>query len=132
MPKTMLLGAHVPNAGGAHKSYAFAQGWQCSAMQVFTKSPNQWAAKDLTDDECAAFIAAAGPSGVQVVTAHDSYLINLASPDSLILDKSQKAFRIELERCERMAIPFLVTHMGSHMESGEEAGLKQLAASIDK
>jgi deoxyribonuclease-4 len=132
MASNMLLGAHVPNAGGAYKSYAFADGWQCSAMQIFTKSPNQWAAKALSDDECSAFIEAAKPSGVKVVTAHDSYLINLASPDPLILAKSQNAFRIELERCERLAIPFLVTHMGSHMESGEEAGLKQLAASLDK
>ena len=71
-------------------------------------------------------------SGVNAVTAHDSYLINLASPDPAILERSQLAFRDELERCERMAIPYLVTHMGSHMEAGEEAGLRQLAASLDR
>src|SRR5262249_10902474 len=107
----MLLGAHVPNAGGAYKSYEFADNWQCTAMQIFTKSPNQWATKDLTDEECATFIEAGKQSGVKVVTAHDSYLINLASPDPNILEKSHKAFRIELERCERYNIPFLVTHM---------------------
>ena len=128
----MLLGAHVPNTGGAYKSYEYADNWQCTAMQIFTKSPNQWAAKALTDDDCATFIAAGKASGVKVVTAHDSYLINLASPDPTILAKSQNAFRIELERCERYGIPFLVTHMGSHMGAGEEAGLAQLAASIDK
>ena len=128
----MLLGAHVPNKGGAYKSYAFADDWQCTAMQIFTKSPSQWAAKTLNDEECAAFSAAGKTSDVKVVTAHDSYLINLASPDPTILGKSQNAFRIELERCEQYAIPFLVTHMGSHMGAGEEAGLKQLAASLDK
>lgn len=128
----MLLGAHVPNSGGAYKSYAFADDWQCTAMQVFTKSPNQWKSRALTDDECSAFIAAGKESGVKMVTAHDSYLINLASPDPAILERSQLAFRDELERCERMGIPYLVTHMGSHMEAGEEAGLRQLAASIDR
>lgn len=128
----MLLGAHVPNSGGAYKSYAFAEDWKCTAMQIFTKSPNQWKSRRLTDAECAEFVDAGKRSPVSVVTAHDSYLINLASPDPAILDRSQIAFRDELERCERMAIPYLITHMGSHMGAGEEAGLRQLALSIDK
>ncbi|MBI3734084.1 MAG: deoxyribonuclease IV [Chloroflexi bacterium] len=128
----MLLGAHFSASGGAHKAFAFADAWHCTAMQIFTKSPNQWASRALTDEECAKFATAAAQSGVMVVTAHDSYLINLASPDPLTLEKSQHAFRVELERCERLGVPFLVTHMGSHMGAGEEAGLRQLAASIDK
>ncbi len=128
----MLLGAHVPCVGGAHTSYQFADKWKCTAMQIFTKSPNQWACKDLSDEAIGKFIESGKASGVKVVTAHDSYLINLASPDPTLLAKSQNALRIELERCERYGIPFLVTHMGSHMGAGEAAGLKQLAASIDK
>jgi deoxyribonuclease-4 len=127
----MLLGAHVPNKGGAYQSYQLADDWRCAAMQIFTKSPSQWAAKELSDDECAAFIAAGKSSGVKVVMAHDSYLINLASPDAIILAKSQQAFRVELERCERLGISFLVTHMGSHKGAGEEVGLKQLVASLN-
>lgn len=128
----MLLGAHVPTAGGAFKAYDYANRWQCTAMQIFTKSPNQWAAKALNEEDMAKFVEAGKASGVKVITAHDSYLINLASPDLTLLKKSQSAFRDELERCEQLGIPFLVTHMGSHMGAGEEAGLKQLAASIDK
>lgn len=127
----MLLGAHVPTAGGIYKAYEWANDWQCTAMQVFTKSPSQWAAKALTDEDVARFVTAGKASAVKIVTAHDSYLINLASPDQQMLAKSQNAFRAELERCELLGIPFLVTHMGSHMGAGEAAGLKQLAASID-
>ncbi len=126
-----LLGAHVPAAGGMFTAYDWANDWQCTAMQVFTKSPSQWAARVLGDDEVAKFIAAGKASGVTAVTAHDSYLINLASPDAAILARSRSAFREELERCERLGIPYLVTHMGSHMGAGDETGLQVLAASID-
>src|SRR5512143_845458 len=126
-----LLGAHVPAAGGLFTAYDWANDWQCTAMQVFTKSPSQWAARALGDDDVARFTEAGKASGVSVVTAHDSYLINLASPDAAILERSRKAFREELERCERLGIPFLVTHMGSHMGAGDEVGLQVLAASIN-
>ncbi|MBI5877823.1 MAG: deoxyribonuclease IV [Chloroflexi bacterium] len=126
-----LLGAHVPAAGGMFNAYTWANDWDCTAMQVFTKSPNQWAARTLSDDEVSRFIAAGKESGVKVVTAHDSYLINLASPDDAIRAKSRNAFRDELERCERLEIPYLVTHMGSHMGQGDDTGLAVLAASID-
>src|SRR5205814_90561 len=62
--------------------------------------------------------------------AHDSYLINLAAPDDEILDRSRRAFRLELERAEALGIPWVVTHMGAHMESGEGAGLALLTTSI--
>ena len=127
-----LLGAHVPSVGGAYNAHLFAAKWRCTAMQIFTKSPNQWACKPIGDDDVAKFLAVGQTSGVKVVTAHDSYLINLASPNPELLAKSQAAFRVELERCERYAIPYLVTHMGSHMGAGDAAGLKQLAVSLDK
>jgi deoxyribonuclease-4 len=127
-----LVGAHVPSVGGAHNAYTFADDWGCTAMQIFTKSPNQWASKAIGDEDVSSFIEAGTRSGVKVVSAHDSYLINLASPSPDLLAKSQNAFRVELERCERYGIPYLVTHMGSHMGAGDEAGLNQLARSLDQ
>ncbi len=127
-----LVGAHVPSVGGAYNAYRVAAKWRCTAMQIFTKSPNQWASKPISDEDVANFMTEGKSSGVQTVTAHDSYLINLATPNAELRAKSQQAFRVELERCERYGIPFLVTHMGSHMGAGDEAGLKQLAESLDR
>ncbi len=131
MNSNHLLGAHVPCIGGAHNAYTYAAKWHCTAMQIFTKSPNQWACKPISDDDVARFVEVGKSAGVRVVTAHDSYLINLASPNADLLAKSRNAFRIELERCERYGIPFLVTHMGSHMGTGDAEGLRLLAASLD-
>ena len=128
---TPLVGAHVPCTGGYYTAYQVASKWRCTAMQIFTKSPNQWASKAIGDEDVSRFVSEGKGAGVHVVTAHDSYLINLASPNPELLVKSRQAFRIELERCERLGIPFLITHMGSHMGAGDEAGLALLAESLD-
>ena len=127
----MLLGAHVSSAGGHYKAFGYAEAWDCTAMQIFTKAPSNWRAKPISEEDAAKFREAAQASGVKVTVAHDSYLINLASPNPDILNKSLAAMREELERCEQLGVPYLVTHMGSHMGEGDDAGLAKLAQSID-
>lgn len=126
----MLIGAHMSIAGGAFKAFAQGEEAGCTTIQIFTKSSNQWKAKELTDDEIEKYHAEQKRTGIGPVIAHDSYLINLGSPDDALLTKSRNAFLVELERCEKFKIPYLVTHPGSHVGQGEEWGVKQIADSL--
>lgn len=128
----MLLGAHMSIAGGAFNALLDGQKATCDTIQIFTKQSNQWKAKPLTDEEIERFFAEQKNTGVAVACAHDSYLINLGSPDDELYEKSAEAFKIELERCEVLKIPQLVMHPGSHVGSGEDAGLKRIAAACNR
>jgi deoxyribonuclease-4 len=128
----MLLGAHMSIAGGVFNAPLDGKKATCDTIQIFTKSSNQWKAKTLGDDEIARFFEEQKNTGVTVACAHDSYLINLGSPDDELYNKSIEAFGIELERCHVLKIPSLVMHPGSHVGSGEETGLKRIAESFNK
>ena len=126
-----ILGAHVSIAGGVFNAPARGLEADCDAVQIFTKSSNQWKAKPLTDEGAEKFAAAQRETGVPVVCAHDSYLINLASPDDALYEKSRAAFAEEMQRCDFLGIENLVMHPGSHVGSGEEAGLKRIAEAFN-
>src|SRR5262245_38282297 len=110
-----LFGAHMSIAGGYHYAVEAAMKYRCQALQLFTKSSNQWKAKDLADEEVALFRKKYQESGLHVAIAHDSYLINLASPDDALYRKSVEAFVVEYQRSERLGLRYLVTHPGSHI-----------------
>ncbi len=126
----MLIGAHMSIAGGVYKAIEAGIKHKCTAIQMFTKSSNQWRAKPLGDKEKEKFHKLQEKSKILIV-AHDSYLINLASPKTDLLKKSREAFLIEMERCEVLRIPYLVMHPGSHVGSGEQEGLDKIVESLD-
>lgn len=128
----MLLGAHVSISGGVEKAPHNGKEATCDAVQIFTKSNNQWKAKPLTDEDAQKFFEAQKETGVTVACAHDSYLINLASPDPTLHKKSCDAFFEEMKRCDFLKVPYLVMHPGSHVGTGEEVGLKKIAESFNK
>jgi deoxyribonuclease IV len=127
-----LYGSHLSIAGGLHNALIEARSLRMDCVQVFTKNQRQWQAKPLTDGQIADWSDHRARTGIEVVVSHDSYLINLASPDAGNLDKSITLFREELLRCEALDIPWLVTHPGAHMGEGEAAGLKRVARSLDR
>jgi deoxyribonuclease-4 len=106
----------------------------CGAFQIFTKNQAQWSAPPLTGAVADAWFAALAEHGYRPsdVCAHDSYLINLAATDARNLALSRRAFVDEIERCARLGIPWLVLHPGSHLGAGEAAGLKAVAANLDR
>jgi deoxyribonuclease-4 len=119
-------------AGGMERSVERAVRVEATALQVFVKSSNQWAARPFAPGESEAFRAALADAGLQDHTlAHTAYLINLASPDDALWNRSLEALKVEIERCGALGIPFLVLHPGSHVGSGEEAGLKRVARALD-
>jgi deoxyribonuclease IV len=128
----MYLGAHVSTSGGVDKAPANGRDLGCQAIQVFTRNQMQWRARALAKKEVAAFQQGMAASKIMVAVAHDSYLINLGSPEGEVLRKSLEAFADEMERCEQLGIPYLVAHPGSHVGTGEAAGLKRIVESINR
>ncbi len=126
----LLLGAHRSTSGGRHHAFDSGMAIGCQAIQIFTSSPRQWKAAEITGDELAAWEAARAESSVELVVAHDSYLINLAAPDDAIRAKSVTAFTKELERCLALGIPFVVSHPGAHLEASPEEGLARFAGEL--
>ena len=114
----MLLGAHEPIAGGVSKAFARAEADGADCLQIFTRNARGWAAKPLAEEEIDAFRGEARRTG-KAVAAHSSYLINCASPDRDLRRKSWDALRDELGRCERLGIPALIFHPGSHDDEAE-------------
>jgi len=127
-----LFGAHMSVAGGLYKALLTAQAHGCQAVQLFTKNANQWQARDLSDDEIRIFRRTLRQTKLRHPTAHDSYLINLASPDETLYRRSIEAFIVELQRAEQLGLSYVVTHPGAHLDSGEEAGLERVARALDE
>jgi deoxyribonuclease-4 len=109
-----------------------AKALNCDTLQLFTKNAAHWSAPPLPEADIAAFRKAASQSSLRFLTAHDSYLINLASPDDANSAKSVNAFVDEMERAETLGLDYLVTHPGSHVGSGEEAGLARVIAGYEQ
>ncbi len=127
-----LLGAHMSIAGGVEKALLAGERAQCDAIQMFTKSSRQWAAEPYSAEEIQLFHHCQKETGIVKVIAHDSYLLNLGSPDEGLRKKSIRAFIDEMESCESLAIPNLIAHPGAHMGAGEKAGIKRVARSLDQ
>jgi deoxyribonuclease-4 len=120
------LGAHVSTQGGVHQAPGRGVAIGATAIQVFTKTPNQWREPEISPEVCESFQTALEPSGIATVVSHDSYLINLASPDPLLSARSITSFVAELERCRRLKIAAVVSHPGNYIDD-REAGIRRNA-----
>lgn len=126
-----LLGAHMSVAGGLHLAFDRLQKVGGCALQIFTRNQRQWRAAPVTVEEAALFQAAWAAAGKPPVASHDSYLINLASNKEETVAKSMAALADELDRCQALAIPYLVMHPGSHLGDGSEAGVARFVKHLD-
>jgi deoxyribonuclease-4 len=126
------LGAHVSTAGGVQRAPERATEIGSVVVQVFTKQPNRWAERPCDDALAAAFREERRTHGIAAVASHDSYLINLASPDPVLFERSYASFRMELERCTALGIEFVVTHPGNATDGDYDRGLAQNAEAIER
>ncbi len=127
-----LFGCHVSIAGGIDKSIARAESLKLGAMQIFSKNASRWQALPLDPEVVERFKTARSHAALGYIAVHDSYLINLASPDPKSWQRSVDAFSDEMQRCLTLGIQDLVMHPGAHLESGEAAGLKQIIRAINQ
>ena len=130
----MQIGCHVSASGSVDKAVDNAVERNCSAFQIFTRSPRSWHAKDLTKEVIDAFKSKLKDSKIDrfAICAHMPYLPNLATPKDDAFEKSVNTLISEVERCAQLGIPYLVTHLGSHLGTGEEAGIKKLVEGLTK
>ncbi len=128
----VAFGSHMSISGGCDLALTRAAEIGMESCQIFTKNERQWVAKPLDPDVVERFHANRAETGIDKLVAHDSYLINLASPDDALWEKSQVAFLDELSRCDQLGVPVLVTHPGSHVGSGVDAGVRRVAEAINR
>jgi deoxyribonuclease-4 len=128
-----LLGAHVSAAGGVPEGPPRAGEIGAKALQLFTKMASRWAERDCVDEECASFRERLDQVGIDAsaTMAHDSYLINLASPDPVLRARSIVSFTTELRRCHALGLKYLVSHPGNFMDE-RAAGIARNADAISE
>jgi deoxyribonuclease-4 len=126
-----LLGAHVSVQGGVHTGPRRGTAIGATAIQVFTKTPNQWREPEVATETADAFRRECERTGITTIVSHDSYLINLATPDPALASRSADSFTAELRRCTALGIPYLVSHPGNFMDE-REAGIRRNAAAYTR
>jgi len=128
----MQIGCHVSIAGSIDKAVDNAVKRECSAFQIFTRNPRGWHAKRLTEEDISNFKSKLKESKIDrlATCVHMPYLPNLATPKEDGFRKSVKTLVDEIERCAQLGIPYIVTHLGSHLGTGDEAGIKRLVEGL--
>ena len=122
---SLNAGCHVSIAGSHEKAVLRAEEIGCSTFQIFTGNPRGWSAKEIDSDSAEKFISAVKVSKIKPVVAHMPYLPNLATPKPDLYKKSEDVLKREIRRCGLLEIPYLVTHLGSHLGEGREDGIKR-------
>jgi len=130
---TPRLGAHMSIAGGMPQALGRALSVEATALAVFVKSSNQWRARPLAPDEVETYRRESRTARLDRHTlGHASYLVNVASPDPALWEKSTAALGDELARCAQLGIPWLVVHPGSHVGQGADAGMTRIAKALQQ
>jgi len=128
----LKIGFHVSIVGRIDEAVDRAVEIGCNTFQLFTRNPRSWKSEELKPDEIRDFIEKVEKYDMQPIFAHMPYLANLASPRPKIYMLSKKTLKTELERCGILKIPYLVTHLGSHLGAGREKGLKRIIQAINE
>jgi deoxyribonuclease-4 len=119
-------------AGGLHKALEAAQAHGMDTVQLFTGSPQMWQVAPLSDDAVRLFRRTLRQTKLRFPLSHDSYLINLASPEEKLYRRSIEAFVAEVERAERLGLGYVVTHPGARLDDDEDTALLRVARALDE
>jgi len=125
------VGLHVSISGALDKAADRAKEIGCDTFQMFTRNPRGWKFKAMDSEQVAEFKKKVKAYGLSPVVSHMPYLPNLSCPKKLIYNKSLKTLRAELDRCAKLELPYLVTHLGSHLGKGPEIGLERLVNAVN-
>lgn len=128
----LKVGFHISISGSIDNAVDRATELGCNTFQVFTRNPRQWHTTEIIPETAQAFSDKVKKYSIEPVFAHMPYLPNLASPKDEVYKKSVKTLTVELERCRQLQIPYLVTHLGSHLGAGKETGFTHLIDGINQ
>jgi deoxyribonuclease-4 len=126
----MRIGRHMPTNSNAVKAAGLAHSIGCNAIQIFASNPTGWRPTGGGEELCLAFAQAARSYDLDPVVLHAPYLINLASPDEVVRNKSIALLRWTLQRGSLLGASAVVLHVGSHKGAGVESGIAQVAQSL--
>lgn len=126
----LLIGAHTSAQGGAYKALLEGQDIGATTIQLFTANQKTWHGKKISDQDIKLWKETLEKTAIQKVMSHDSYLINLGSPNAEVLHKSRKAFQDELERCHMLGLSFLNFHPGAALTSTVDQCLETIVESL--
>lgn len=126
-----MLGCTVPTIGGLPKGFFWAREWGCECIQIYVTLSRRWDVSELSTEEVIKFKSAWQNSPVKIVVAHVPYLVNLASPDKNLWQKSKDRLSIELSRARKFGVNFLVLHPGSYGSSNKEDGIKRTIEALN-
>ena len=129
----MILGVHVSSAGKIYQALDIAHDLGCDTMQIFSRSPQSWRnGGQIPSEDIKEFILRRKKYKINPVFIHISYLINLASPDVRLYHGSIQAYIEDMQEAEKLGADYIVTHMGSHKETSEDAGIKRLVKALNE
>jgi len=129
----MILGVHVSGAGKIYQTLDIAHDLGCATMQIFSRSPQSWRkGSQIAPEDIKEFVTRRKKYKINPVFIHISYLINLASPDTSLYHGSIQAYIEDIQEAEKLGANYIVTHMGSHKDTSEAAGIKRLIEALNK
>ena len=127
--RTNRIGRHLPTSGGLEKTLRLAREQELETVQIFVSNPQGWAVSVHRPD-AELFVEGAHEIGLEPIVVHAKYLINLASPDSELQERSVRVLAAELVAAGSLGADFVVVHSGSHAGSGEEKGMERLVRGL--
>jgi len=127
----MLLGVQVSTAGRIYEAIERAAKLGCNTMQIFSRNPQSWRVDFLKSEDVEEFKKRKAALKINPVFIHIPYLINLASPNPRLYDGSIEAYIEDLLEAHALKADYIVTHMGSHKKTSEEAGIKRLIDALN-
>jgi len=126
-----MIGSNVPTMGGLHTGFAWGDKWGCECIQIYITLSRQWEVPELNQDDITKFKTSWEKSSVKEVVAHVPFLVNIASPDKEIWQKSIDRLITEISRAERFGVSFLVLHPGSYINLIKKEGIKRVIQALD-
>jgi deoxyribonuclease-4 len=127
----MYIGVHVSISGSLCEALDRAKILKCNALQIFSRNPRQWRQLELKSQEVEEFREKRRKYKIEKVVVHIPYLINLASPYKTLYRKSINAYVEDLREADNLGAEFLVTHMGSHADTTELAGIDRFSSAVN-
>jgi deoxyribonuclease-4 len=128
----MLIGCHLSIGKGFPAVIDEAESLGANAVQIFSHNASSWRMKEITNETAASFRERLSRSSVEYVVIHTMYLLNLASPDDALYERSIAALNEEIGRAGKLGIERIVTHIGAHKGSGIEAGIARITTALDR
>jgi deoxyribonuclease-4 len=126
----MRFGFHIPITGGLGKVPSRAVERGCDTIQIFSRSPRLWRSRELKEDEVALFRAGIAQAGIQPLVIHSQYLVNLASSDASLWERSWRSLAEDFRRAEALGAQFVVSHPGSRGEGSLTEAIRRAAEGI--